>query len=297
MNRLPKTLLALAAVLAAGSAGADSLSLRFSNSIYQDDKDIALHDPDGVACTDSTLVVADTANARFVKYQLQNGAPVSSAVMKIESFQQPTALQFDTKGNLFVLDRKARRIGRIDPQGAFGGWVELKGIASPEAVVPVAFKVDGSDGFVLLDAPARRVLVLDPAGQVTRQVPLPPGEFTDVAVDPAGVLFAVDSTDSVVWGAEKGATAFKALSKSLKDVLVFPAFLVATPKGVLLVADQHGHGVVLVGNDGAFLGRQLGQGFIEGNLYYPSQICMNGKGEVFVADRYNNRVQVFVTQR
>ncbi len=297
MNRIPLALFALAALSVGGPVRADSLSLRFSNSIYQDDKEVALQNPEGVACSDTAIVVADTGNARFVKYQLLNGAPVSSTVMKNDSFKQPTALAFDSKGNVLVLDRKARKIGRLDAQGAFAGWIEVKGIASAEAVVPVAFKVDAGDGIVFIDAPPRRVLVLDAAGQVTRQIPLPSGEFTDVAVDPAGTIFVIDSTESVVWAAEKAASAFKPLTKSLKDVLTFPAFLVATNKGVLLVADQHGHGVVIVGNDGSFLGRQLGLGFVEGLLYYPSQICMNGRGEVFVADRYNNRVQVFATQR
>jgi hypothetical protein len=34
-------------------------------------------------------------------------------------------------------------------------------------------------------------------------------------------------------------------------------------------------------------------GWNEGLLYYPSQMCLNEKGEVFIADRGNSRVQVF----
>jgi hypothetical protein len=34
-------------------------------------------------------------------------------------------------------------------------------------------------------------------------------------------------------------------------------------------------------------------GWNEGLLYYPSQMCISEKGEAFIADRGNSRVQVF----
>lgn len=294
----PSALAALALALLVPSAPrAQSLSLRFIQAYYKDGQEQRLSEPEGVACGDGALVVADTGNARLVRYALQGGAISLAATWKLDAFRQPTALQLDSKGNLLALDRKARKIGRVDPQGAFGGWVEPKGLPAGEVVVPVAFKVDASDGLVVLDAAARRVLVLSPAGEVRRQAPLPKGVFTDVAVDAAGVVYAVDAADAVIWSLAKDAAELKPLSKSMKDVLVYPAFLAATSRGVLLAADQHGHGVVLVGLDGSFMGRQLAAGFGEGAVYYPSQLCMNERGEVFVADRYNNRVQAFATQR
>ncbi len=296
-TRFKCTAAAGAALLAAASARADSVAISFKGAIYQDDQEVALRAPEGVACGLGMVVVADTANARLVRYQLKDGQPMSAAVLKLEQLKHPTALQADEDGSLWVLDRKARRIGRVDPQGAFGGWLEFKGVGESQAVSPVAFKLDGATGVVLLDAAAHRVLVVDRSGSLIRQVPLPKGEFTDVAVDGAGVLYAVDAVGAVVWSTEKGAAAFKPLSKPLKDVLVFPASLVATDKGVLLIGDKHGHGIVVLGNDGSFLGRQLDMGLNEGVLFYPSALCLNGAGDLFVADRGNNRVQIFRTQR
>jgi hypothetical protein len=34
-------------------------------------------------------------------------------------------------------------------------------------------------------------------------------------------------------------------------------------------------------------------GWTEGLLYYPAQMAINEKGEAFIADRGNNRVQIF----
>jgi hypothetical protein len=68
-------------------------------------------------------------------------------------------------------------------------------------------------------------------------------------------------------------------------------------RGVLYLVDENGGGIVLVGQDGAVLGRQLAMGWSEGLLRYPAQICLNDKAQVFVADKGNNRVQVFTIIR
>jgi hypothetical protein len=296
VTRLQFAAAAGAMLLASATAGADSMALSFKAAIYQDDAEMPLKDPEGVACGEGVVVVSDTGNARLLRYRLRDGLPVGATVVKLEQLKQPTAVQTDAKGNLWVLDRRARKIGRVDPQGSFGGWLEIKGVDATPAVEPVAFKLLES-GIVLLDASVRRVLVVDASGALIRQVPLPKGEFTDVAADASGVLYAVDAVGSIIWSVEKGGTAFKPLTKSLKDVLTFPASLVATDKGVLLLCDKHGHGVVFVGTDGSFMGRQLDMGPKEGVLYYPTALCVTGAGDMFVADRGNNRVQVFRTQR
>jgi hypothetical protein len=65
-------------------------------------------------------------------------------------------------------------------------------------------------------------------------------------------------------------------------------------RGTIYIVDENGGGIVILGVDGTFVGRQLTMGWTEGLLYYPSQICINGKGEVFIADRGNSRVQIFM---
>jgi hypothetical protein len=295
VNQTCRVLASVAALLLAGSAGADGLALRFKGAAYLDDKDGPLSAPEGVACSDAQVVVADTGNGRLVRYALREGLPVTPSVMKLGELAQPAEAELDAKGTLYVLDRKARKIGKVGPEGSFAGWVEVSGVGDPKSVVPVAFKLDGAGGLVLVDAPSRRVLFVDGGGAVTRQLPLPRGQFTDVAAD-GGVVYLVDTTTSSLWAADKQAKEFKAVGKSLKDVLVFPSSF-SMSRGMLVVGDQHGHGVVFVGSDGTFQGRQLDMGWNEGSVYYPSAICANAAGDVFVADRGNNRLQVFATKK
>ena len=64
-------------------------------------------------------------------------------------------------------------------------------------------------------------------------------------------------------------------------------------KGVIFVVEGSGSSIVSFGRDGSFLARQLTMGWNEGSLNHPSQMCINDKDEVFIADRDNSRVQVF----
>ena len=46
--------------------------------------------------------------------------------------------------------------------------------------------------------------------------------------------------------------------------------------------------------DGSFLGRKLGMGWNDSQLFYPEGVTISDQGDVFIADRENNRVQQFL---
>lgn len=288
-----KTLVRVAAILLASAAGrASAVGFTPSASIYADDKEVAFKRPEGVACADGgAVVIADTGNGRLVTYASNAGQVSGGKETKLTQLTFPTRLQLDSKGNVLALDGRTRKIVRLDEKRAFRGYVEPKGVAG--VVIPVAFKVDASDNVYILDIAARRVLVADSGGSVARTLPLPKdGVFTDIAVDGAGTVFAVDAVTATVFAAEKAATELKPISRSLKEHMSFPTYL-TTSKGKLYLVDQNGNGIVVLGNDGSYQGRQLSIGANEGLVYYPAQLCLNGKAEAFVADRLNDRVQVF----
>jgi hypothetical protein len=288
-------LVAAALVAAPGTVDAESVAFTYAYSIYADgkDKEMPLKSPEGVACTDSAVVVADTGNRRLLTFSLKTGRAGTGTEVKLTQLTSPARVQVDTKGNLLALDGKTHRIVRVGANGGFGGYLEVSGASSPAlGTVVGAFKLDGADNVYLLDIAAGKVVVADPAGKVTRELPLPSGMFTDIAVDVAGTLFAVDAVTATVWSADKSATAFKPLTGSLKDRMNFPIYMTAS-KGKLFLVDQYGSGIVLLGLDGAYLGRQLSIGWSDGLVNYPAQLCINDHGEAFVADRFNNRVQNF----
>ena len=298
MKRLRQRTAILALVaLAAAPAIARSASLKHELSIYQDDKEGPLKAPEGVACSDKgALVVADTGNGRLLLYTYRDGKLAGGTPVKLAEAPYPVRVQIDAKGDVLVLDRKSQRIVRVDAAGKFAGAVEWRNVVG--SVSPIAFKVDASDRLYVLDVTARRVLVAEPGGKVIRELLLPRGEaeFTDVAVDGSGRILAVDSVGSRLWIAESGAKEFKPFGESLKDRVSFPTYL-AEDRGKLYLVDQNGNGIALLGSDGSFLGRELEMGWVNGKVYYPAQMCVNAEGLAFIADRDNNRVQVFSTSR
>jgi DNA-binding beta-propeller fold protein YncE len=292
---MTRGMLALSLLLAAAGARAQAPSLVHAATVYEDEKARPLSAPEGVACGRGGLVVvADTGNGRLVRLSYRDGVLSGGTEVKLAQLPYPVRVQIDGKGSVLVLDRKLRRIGKVDPAGAFAGYVEPKGVPAPEAIIPGTFKLDDSDNLYLLDLAGVKVLALDPAGNVTRQIALPgsPALFTDIAVDPAGTVYAVDAVGGTIWSAQRAATSFALLAKGLKDFMSFPGYMIAS-RGRLFVVDQNGNGVLVLGLDGSYQGRQLAIGWNEGLVYYPAQLCIGEQGEAYLADRYNNRVQIF----
>jgi hypothetical protein len=132
---------ALLVVLAAAPSRGAAVGFTPAISLYADAKDRALSRPEGVACTDDgTVVVADTGNARLVTYSVKVGDVTGGAEIQVPQVTMPLRVQVDSKRNVLVLDGRSRSIVRLDPKGAFKGYVEAKGATGK--VVPAAFKVD-----------------------------------------------------------------------------------------------------------------------------------------------------------
>jgi sugar lactone lactonase YvrE len=279
--------------LLAFAAAAEVPALQHAATLYRDAADAPLRSPAGVACTeDGKLVVADTGNGRLLLLSFRDGKFSAPTALKLPELGAPVRVQIDARGDVLSLDARGHRIARVGLGGEVRGFVEPLGVPGERAVLPVAFRVDREDRLVILDAASSRVVQLDASGHFLRQVPLPKGSFIDVASDARGTLYAVDGPGRAVWAAAKDAAAFTRFAQ-LEGVASFPSYAAATARGALVVVDSHGGGLVTLGPDGAFLGRQLSLGWIDGALYYPGQLCFDGRGTAFIADRNNDRVQAF----
>jgi sugar lactone lactonase YvrE len=166
---------------------------------------------------------------------------------------------------------------------------------SSKEIVPKGFRIDENDNIYILDIFSQHVIILDSDWQFSKKIPLPAdhGFFSDLAVDRQGKIYVLDSVEAVVHSAAKGAKTFVPLTENLKEIVNFPARLSIDDRGVLYLVDQNGSGLGLVAPDGSLLGRRLGLGWKKSGLFYPSQICISAGGDVFIADRNNNRVQMF----
>ena len=278
------------------SFSAETVKFKYLLSVYSDDRGGGFKQPEGVACNDKSIfVIGDTGNDRLLRYTLEEKSLKAGSEIKIPQLSSPIKVQLNSKGEIFALDGKKRRVVRINPDGSFKSYADPEGVPAPSAFVSRSFKIDRNDNIYILDIFTGRVLILNPEGKYQKEISFPKeyGFFSDLSVDSKGNILLIDCVKAMVFSAAKDSNSFSPLSKSLREYLNFPARLTTDNRGTIYIVDENGSAIVVLGQDGSFLGRQLSMGWTEGLLNFPSQISMNEKGEVFIADRGNNRVQIF----
>jgi sugar lactone lactonase YvrE len=285
---------AMSLAIGGGAHAAEAVRFKLMAPIYVDGKGAGIKQPEGVSCREKSLLVADTGNGRLLRYTISGDTWTPGPEIVLPQLPYPIRAEVNSKGEIFALDGKLRRIARIDSSGAFKAYVDLAGDIKG-TVVPKSFRIDRDDALYILDVFSARVLVLDPSGKVQREIPFPKeyGFFSDLAVDAKGTIFLVDSVQRKVFTAARNSPGITSLTESLKDEAYFPTAIATDSKGNIYLVDQNGGGVVIVGQDGTFRGRRLSMGWKEGFLRYPSHMCITEEGNVFIADRGNNRIDIY----
>ncbi|MBI5509047.1 MAG: NHL repeat-containing protein [Deltaproteobacteria bacterium] len=298
MRIRPHILAALAGLLGTSApAAAGALSFTPVAVIVVDKKGARLAAPEGVGCDAAgNILVADTQNGRLLRYTLKNGVVTAGVEIKLAELPYPRQVALDDHGDAVVLDGKTHKLVRVGADGTFKGALDMKRVPGSPIILPVAFSLDATGSLYVLDSAGNRVVAFDGTGAFTRAVPFPkgPGLFTAIYSDGKGALYAAEAKTVALFRLDPEGV-WAQVGDSLSGYLSFPAHLTGDAAGRLFVVDQHGHGVAVVNHDGSFMGRQLGLGWVEGLVYYPTEICLDGKGNVVVADRGNNRVQIFAS--
>jgi len=181
-----------------------------------------------------------------------------------------SGLAFDSKGNLWTLDRCGANTcaGKTDaPVLEFNTSGQLiKSFGSGLFIFPHGIYVDAHDNVWVTDADGKdgkgqQVLKFSPDGKLL------------MTLGKAGV--AGDGPDT----------------------FNRPSGVVIAPNGDIFVADGHGGEsnarVVKFSKDGKFIKAWGKKGSAPGEFNEPHSIAMDARGRVFVADRGNNRIQIF----
>jgi sugar lactone lactonase YvrE len=292
------TMGSILALSAAPSFCAEELKFQYITSLYSDGQERKLKQPEGVACRkNNLLIVADTGNARLVRYTFKNSlAEPMAQEIKAPQLKYPRRVDMNSKSEIFVLDGKLRRIARITADGKFNGYIEPQKASASSAYAPISFHIDKNDNLYILDIFSEQVIVLGNRGEYRKHIKLPReyGFFTDLTVDNRGRVLLLDSVTARVYSTTANSTRFSPITEGMKAYLRFPAGLATDNQGRIYLVDRNGSKIIILARDGSLLGRLSAKGWKEGLLSYPSQICINDRGEIFIADTNNNRIQVFV---
>jgi sugar lactone lactonase YvrE len=294
LNNLIFTLMLLSVPV--DTQGAEPIKLRYITSVYSDVNGGGIKLPEGVACDEKALlIVADTGNGRILKYTFQDNLLKGGEEITVPEITYPSKAQVNSKGDIFLLDGRKKRIVRLNPDGSLKGLLSFEGIPSASSIMTRSFKIDLTDNIYIMDLFSGRVIVLNPAGTFLREIPFPKtsGVFSDLAVGPNGTVYLLDSINAVIFSVSGNDKEFTALSKGLKEYVTFASDIAVDNRGNIFLADTNSGNIAVIGPDGVFLTRLLSFGWKEGLLRYPSQICLRGNGDFFIADRENSRVQIF----
>jgi DNA-binding beta-propeller fold protein YncE len=178
----------------------------------------------------------------------------------------------NSKGHVFVFTRsQATRLFEFD---ADGNYLREIGAGNYGFVFAHAVRVDSEDNIWVVDEGSNMVIEFNPQGRVIFTLGRrPPSTTGPVESDPRGkpaspapLLYVFDRPTDIGWDEQ----------------------------GDIFVADGYGNSrVVKYDKDGHFLVQTPGHGSDPGQLDLPHSLQVDHEGNVYVADRSNNRIQVF----
>lgn len=299
MRPRERTLLAVAILTSALSAAgaihaAGAVRLVPESAIYVDAVGSPVGTPTSISCDAETLAFTDRNARRIVLFDLEGESITARGEIVLPELPLPRGIALSEAGRIYVLDDKLRKIAKLTADATFEGYVELDGFDGRKPV-PRAIAVGPGDALYVLDVHGSRVLVLSDDGATRRSVSLPSGRggLSDLAVGPDGSVYILDSVRSRVLVVRADGDVAEPLGETLEEDLDFAGAIAVDDGGRLFIVDRNGGGVVMLGTDGEFRGRQLTWGWREGQLRDPADVCSDGRGRVFVAERQNRRIQVF----
>lgn len=176
------------------------------------------------------------------------------------NFGPCSSVAVNSKGQILVFNRSAHALMKFDRQGNY-----IRSLADGIFANPHGLRVDAEDNIWATDTGAHFVVKMDPKGRIVMVLGV---RGSAREWHPAGHLRCFDEPNDVAFGL----------------------------KGEIYVSQGHGKGESRVHKfdaDGNFLTTWGGEGAGPGQFNVPHSIVTDGKGNLHVADRSNQRIQVF----
>ena len=223
-----------------------------------------------------------------------------------EKCWHPSGITLDQSGNILLSDSGSQRVLKFSPEGkllAKAGTKYIKGKGNGEFNEPKGIAVD-SDGYVFVcDRDNHQVQVLNSDLKFERSF----GEYgkgatkfhhpRDVAFDSAGNIYIVDSSNFCVKVFTRDLKPLRQIGSEGNQYYHFraPMNICIDRNDFVYVTDKSKHCVMVFDPSGEFKMHFGGWGKYEDGLFnHPMGIAVDTLGRVYVCDRLNGRVQVFI---
>ena len=215
---------------------------------------------------------------------------------EIES--KPFGVAVSKEGDIAVSDRKNDCIVMFDKTGNFLRRLSHLGNKEGELTYPRSVAFNSRDELAVADSGNNRIQFLDKKsvrvirtfgrqGSATGEFKCPTGVCVD---DRDRVIVSDGGNDRVQVFDESGKFLFQFGNES--ERLEYPYQCVSYHHS-FIVADYYNHMIKVFDSEGQFLYKFGGCGSENGQFKYPSGLVVDGRGNLLVCDRDNNRVQMF----
>jgi DNA-binding beta-propeller fold protein YncE len=176
------------------------------------------------------------------------------------NFGPCSGVAVNSKGQILVFNRSAHALMKFDAKGNY-----IRTLAEGVFTNPHGLRVDAEDNIWATDTGSHIVVKMDPRGRIVMVLGV---RGSAREWHPAGHLRCFDEPNDVAFG----------------------------PKGEIYVSQGHGKGesrVLKFDAEGNFVKTWGGEGGGPGQFNQPHSIIADARGHLYVADRSNQRIQVF----
>lgn len=176
------------------------------------------------------------------------------------NFGPCSCVAVNSKGNLFVFNRSEHALMEFNGRGKY-----LRSLAQRVFSNPHGLRIDASDNIWATDTGSHIVVKMDPRGRILMVLGI---RGNTKEWHPAGHLRCFNEPNDIAFGL----------------------------KGEIYISQGHGKGesrLLKFDADGNFLKTWGGEGTGPGQFNQPHSIITDAKGRLYVADRSNQRIQVF----
>ena len=237
--------------------------------------------------------VFDAAGKRYRTFEAPDKNP----------FLAPIAVALDSHDNIYVSDSERSRVFVFRPDGKYQR--EIGAISRNESIFKRATGIaidPGRNRLYVVDTLAMQVVVLSLDGKVVQrfgQRGADAGQFnypTQIALATDGTLWVTDSLNFRVQHFSPEGVVLDGFGRLGDDITEFdkPKGVAITPAGEVMVVEGRNDRVQVYSPEGKlkFYFGATGRG--EGEFFLPTGIAVDrNSGNVYVADSYNRRVEIF----